>query len=135
MSAQVEHEQLLIRAFILPQRRERYLEMIAKPKRRQAFAESLAHFKHLDMRFAVRIPPHLQHANEIAKILKSKGAFASCCALSECSEIDGKDILLEVALQAVVGAGMGTFLSCVPGKLAYFKDEDQRWILERSGKA
>lgn len=132
MTAKAEHEEWLVRAFILPQRRERYLEMIARPKRRQIFTESLAHFKHLDMRFALRIPPHQQHAAEIAKILKSKGAPATCYVLSEWSEIDGKDILLEEALKAAVGAGMGTFLSCVPGRLAYFEDEDERWILERT---
>ena len=95
MSTQVEHEESLVRSFILPQRRERYLEMIGKPKRREVFKESLAHFKHLDMRFAVRIPPHQQYANEVAEILKSKGAPATCCAFSELSEIDGSDILLE----------------------------------------
>jgi hypothetical protein len=35
------------------------------------------------------------------------------------------------ALRKIVGNGMGTFLSCVPGRLAYFEDEDGRWILER----
>jgi|SRR5215469_16388156 len=135
MSAQVEHEEALVRAFILPQRRDRYLEMVAKPKKRQVFTESLAHFKHLDMRFAVRIPPNQQHANEIAKILKSKGAPATCYAFSEWDEIDGRDISLDDALKAVVGGGMGTFLSCIPGRLAYFEDEDQRWILERTGKS
>jgi hypothetical protein len=135
MSVQVEHEESLVRAFILPQRRERYLEMIAKPKRRQVFAESLAHFKHLDMRFAVRIPPNQQHANDIAKILKSKGAPATCCAFSEWSEIDGRVISLDEALKTIVGGGMGTFLSCIPGRLAYFEDEDERWILERTGKS
>ena len=131
----VEHEQLLVQAFILPQCRDRYLEMLARPKRRQTFKESLAHFKHLDMRFAVRIPTYQQHANEIAKILKSKGAPATCYAFSEWSEIDGKDILLEEALKTVVGAGMGTFLSCIVGRLAYFEDEDQRWILERNARS
>jgi hypothetical protein len=134
MSAQVEHEESLVRAFILPQRQERYLEMIAKPKRRQVFAESLAHFKHLDMRFAVRIPPNQQHAKDIAKILKSKGAPAICYAFSEWGEIDGRDLSLDEALKAVVGGGMGTFLSCIPGRLAHFEDEDQRWILEQREK-
>jgi len=38
---------------------------------------------------------------------------------------------LAVALKEVVGRQMGTFLSCIPGKLAYFEDEDVRYILER----
>jgi hypothetical protein len=45
---------------------------------------------------------------------------------SSIAEID-----LTHALETVIGRGMGTFLSCIPGKLAYFEDEDCRWILER----
>lgn len=67
MTAKTEHEEWLVRAFILPQRRDRYLEMIAKPKRRQILTESL-------------------------------------------------------------------ILSCIPGRLAYFEDEEDRWILERMEK-
>jgi hypothetical protein len=38
---------------------------------------------------------------------------------------------LEIALKETVGRQMGTFISCIPGKLAYFEDEDGRYILER----
>jgi len=39
----------------------------------------------------------------------------------------------EEALGEVVGRQMGTFLSCIPGRLAYFEGEDMgfRWVLER----
>jgi hypothetical protein len=60
-----------------------------------------------------------------------KGAPETCYALSEDSELDGKEIPLSEALKEVVGCGMGTFLSCLAGRLAYFEDEDGRWILER----
>jgi hypothetical protein len=55
----------------------------------------------------------------------------SCRILSEDSDLDGKELPLLEALKKVVGYQMGTFLSCVPGKLAYFEDEDDRWILVR----
>jgi hypothetical protein len=51
--------------------------------------------------------------------------------MSEDSDLDGKELPLLEALKKVVGYQMGTFLSCVPGKLAYFEDEDDRWILVR----
>jgi len=57
MSRRIEHEEALIRAFILPQRQSRYLELLPKPKRRRDVTRELAHFKHVDMRFAVPIPP------------------------------------------------------------------------------
>jgi hypothetical protein len=131
MSEQADHERQLIRAFILPERQDRYLELLAKPKRRRDITDALAHFKHLDMRYAVRIPGPQRRASGILELLKSKGAPETCYALSEDSELDGKEILLRNALASIVGYGMGTFLSCIPGKLAYFEDEDQRWILER----
>jgi hypothetical protein len=134
MSNQQEHERGIIRAFIIPVRQDRYLEMLAKPKRRANFSTSLAHFKHLDMRHAVQIPPHQQHTAEILQLLRLKGAPETCYVLSEDSELDGREISLSEALEEVVGRGMGTFLSCLPGRLAYFEDEDQRWILERKGK-
>src|SRR5687768_17538784 len=39
------------------------------------------------------------------------------------------------ASDAVVGRGMGTFISCVPGKLAHFEgdERDERYIFERTG--
>jgi len=38
---------------------------------------------------------------------------------------------LESALESVVGNGMGTILSCIPGKLAYFEGEDESLLLAR----
>jgi hypothetical protein len=34
------------------------------------------------------------------------------------NELDGKEVLLADALKKIVGRGMGTFLSCIPGKVA-----------------
>jgi len=135
MSNQQEHERGIILSFIIPVRQDRYLEMLAKPKRRKDITSSLAHFKHLEMRHAVQIPPRQQHAAEIFQLLRLKGAPETCYALSEDSELDGKEMSLSEALGEVVGRGMGTFLSCLPGRLAYFEDEEQRWILERKAKA
>jgi hypothetical protein len=41
--------------------------------------------------------------------------------------MDGCEMDLETSLKETVGRQMGTFLSCVPGKLAYFEDEDGRY--------
>lgn len=83
------------------------------------------------MRYAIEIrsPHHL--APGILSLLKAKGAPGTCYAISEDSELDGKEAPLKDALNFIVGRGIGTFLSCIPGKLAYFEDEDQNWILER----
>jgi hypothetical protein len=46
---------------------------------------------------------------------------------------DGEDTELLTALKQIVGYGIGTVLSCVPGKLAYFEGEiRERFLLVRT---
>jgi hypothetical protein len=127
-----EHESGLVKAFFLPQRQERYLELLAKPKRRTDIIREFAHFKHLDPRWVVRIAPSSRRPGSVYEILRERGALEICYGFSEWSEIDGKTLPLLDALRTVIGSGMGTFLSCLPGRLAYFEDEDMRCILERN---
>ncbi len=129
-----EHERQFISSFIIPERQNRYLELREKPKRRKDITDSLAHFKHLDMRYVVQIAPSQQHAPNILKILKEKGAADRYWAISEDDELDGEELELSTTLKSAVGHDMGTVLSCIPGQHAYFEDEDEGWILERRMK-
>jgi len=127
----MNHEEELIKAFFRPTKRERYLEMVGKPKKRQKFLLELAHFKAIDPRYLLSIPPRQQDPDQISSILLQKGAPRTCWVTSENSDLDGREITLLEALTKVIGYQMGTFLSCILGKLAYFEDEEDRWILER----
>jgi hypothetical protein len=124
-------ERSLVSAFFLPQRQERYLELLSNPKRRNDILREFSHFKHLHPRFIVPIMRRFQHARDILAILIEKGAPDICYGFSEWNEVDGKLLPLRDALRIVVGSGMGTFLCCLAGKLAYFESEDERCILER----
>jgi hypothetical protein len=53
-------------------------------------------------------------------------------AISEDPALDRKELPLLEALKETVGRGMGTVLSCIPGRLAFVETEDERFILERS---
>lgn len=44
--------------------------------------------------------------------------------ISENPQLDARRVSLDVALEQVIGHGMGTLLSCVPGALAYFEGEE-----------
>ena len=125
------HETQLVRAFLLPQRQERYLELLSKPHRRRDVTGQLAHFKHIDMRWVVALAKNAHDAAHVLLLLKAKGAPDTCYAISEEDDLDGKEVSLAEALKTVFGRGIGTFLSCLPGRLAYFEDEEDRWILER----
>ncbi len=127
----MNHEEELVKAFFAPTKRERYLEMVAKPKKRRKFLSELAHFKALEPRYCYAVPKTEHGADQIAAFLARKGAPRSCWVTSEDSRLDGREMPLVDALREVVGRQTGTFLSCVPGRLAYFEDEEDRWILER----
>jgi hypothetical protein len=126
------HEEATIRAFIQKNRQERCLYLLANPKRRREFTVELSHFKWLDERFAIPIPARTAHTvKEIASLLRSKGAGGTVWAISEDRNIDGKELEIEKALNHIWGREIGTILSCVPGKLGYFEDEEEHRLLER----
>jgi hypothetical protein len=127
----MNHEQAVVRAFILPVRQERYLEFLKSPKNRKKFIGDLAHFRHLDPKFAMSISGNQSKPSALVKLLVGKGAGIKCWVISENPDLDGQEIDLEIAVKETVGRQMGTFISCIPGKLAFFEDEDGRYILER----
>ena len=130
--ADIHHEEALVKAFIPPHRQERFLEIIAKPKKRAKLLAELSHFKALNPQFIIPIPPNQQNPSALAKLLTGKGAGPTCYVISENSRLDGREVDLATALEETVGSQMGTLISCVPGRLGYFEDEDGRCILERS---
>lgn len=119
-------EEQLIRAFIDIRKRDRLLGMLSNPKKRRKGTSEFAHFDGLDERWVVQIPPAQQHPPEIEELLRSRGAGDTCYVVSDDSDLDGRRLPLSEALRDVVGFGMGTLISCIPGELAYFKARDHR---------
>jgi hypothetical protein len=79
----------------------------------------------------VRIASSSQRPANIESILRSKGAPEDCFTMSEIGSIDARILPLADALQKIVDYQMGTILCCIPGRLAYFENEDDRFIFER----
>jgi hypothetical protein len=128
-----QQEEATIRAFIVRERRDRFLAHLSNPRHRRKVTESLAHpnLDWFDSRYMRSIPPAQSGKEGIARILRSKGAGRTCWAISEDRKLDAKEFELESVLAEIVGCGMGTILSCVPGKLAFVESENDRFILER----
>jgi hypothetical protein len=126
-------QEAIFKAFIHPGKKDRFLTLLSKSDRSKLTSQ-FAHGVKLDFRFAEQIPPKLQNVNDIEKMLKSKGATSNCFVISENSQLDEKEMPLREALIATIGQGMGTFISCIPGKLAYFEAEEanERYILSRA---
>jgi hypothetical protein len=107
------------------------ITLLMNPKRRDAVLSKMGHFRGLDPRWAHSFTPALHSPSSIEELLRSKGAPPTCYAISENSSIDGRFLSLNEALKETAGSGFGTLLSCIPGKLGYFEDEEKRFILER----
>lgn len=101
------------------------------PKNRKKFTSQLPHFNYLNAKFVIGIPGNQQHLSSILSLLRERGAGEKCWVISEDSDLDAREMDLETALEQTIGYQTGTFLSCIPGKLAYFENEDGRYILQR----
>jgi hypothetical protein len=130
-----EVEELVARAFIVPDKRARYVSRLGLPKARQKFINShFFHMRDLDARFAERIAPRDQNGAAIYGMLRERGAPETCYVMSGSSDLDGEVSDLRDTLVRVVDEGYdGTFVSCIPGRLAYFDGEEpgERYILAR----
>jgi hypothetical protein len=69
--------------------------------------------------------------DNIASELLKRHSPSIVFAISEDPRLDQRELPLMDALRQVVGGGMGTVLSCIPGCLAFVETEDERFILER----
>ena len=126
------HEEALVKAFVEPSRQERFLTFLTHPKKRRKFTDEFAHRRDrfLQPKFFRSIPPSQQNPSAWFSILRSLGAPDNCWVISE-GDLDGREVGLLAALKEVVGYGMGTLISCIPGRLAYFESEDERYILQK----
>ena len=126
----MNHEQSLT-AFVKRNKRDRYSEILSNPRLRQKFTEALVHFDDFDPKFRLPFSSDKLFADNIAFELQKRHSPQIIHVISEDPSIDGKDMLLVEALRQVVGRGMGTVLSCLPGRLIFVETEDERFILER----
>lgn len=126
------HEELFVKNFIIPRKRERYAELLGKEKSRDKILNEFRIHWDLVKEFMTLVPPNQQFSKGIYKLLKDKGAPQKCYLISNNWDIDGKEMTLSEALEQTVGYGSGTFVSCIAGKLGYFESDEasDRYILE-----
>jgi hypothetical protein len=127
----VHNEHSLIAAFVKRSKRDRYRDMISSPRLRHKFTDQLAHFADFDPRYRLPIPSNKLFVDNIAFELQKRHSPSIVFAISEDPTLDQKELPLVEALKRIVGRGMGTVLSCIPGHLAFVETEDERFILER----
>jgi hypothetical protein len=128
-----EHEDGLA-LFVSPQTRSRFRETLADERRRGKTLDRLDHFSDLHRMYPTPVPTNQQSADALGAKIRVKGAPTECHVVSSDRTLDGRTLSLDAALAVVEGSEFGTFVSCLPGKLAYFHGEtrDERYLLQRS---
>lgn len=119
-------ETLLFQSFVVPSKKQRYAELLRTDRGRDKIRLSLDHFGDLDPRFCRRLGPVDDSFEQVLALLRERGAPPKCRIISADDSIDGREMLLTEALSAIYGRGVGTFISCIPGVLAYFEGEEPR---------
>jgi len=127
----VQSEQSLISAFVKRSKRDRYREMLSNPRLRHKFISLLPHFSDFDPKYRVPIPSNKLFVDNILRELQRRHSPNTVLVISEDRALDQKELPLVDALNEIVGRGMGTVLSCIPGRLAFVETETERFILER----
>ena len=126
----IELEKKTFQAFVVPSKRSRYAELLDSERGRKKVRLSLDHFKDLNPRFCQEPKP----SDSVHAALSSFGAPSNCYVISSNDKLDGREMNLGEALKEIVGFGFGSFISCIPGKLAYFEGEgpSDRFICRRT---
>ena len=128
----VHNEHSLIAAFVKRNKRDRYREMLSNPRLRHKVTDLLAHFADFDPKYRASIPRSKLFVNNIALELQKRHSPSIVFVISVDPILDQKELPLLEALKQIVGRGMGSVLSCIPGRLAFVETEDDRFILERN---
>jgi hypothetical protein len=116
-----DHEIAFAHSFIVPEKRRRYIELLSNPKRRFKLLARLNHSSDID--FSLADPTNDIAAASVATILRNEGAGSMCHVIADASDYDGSDRALSQALEIAYLHPFGIILSCIPGKLAFYKPE------------
>lgn len=131
----IAHEAAFVSSFVLPEKRARYLEFLARPKHRHKFLERLNHLLELIPEHATPIKSPV--TSELERLLRARGAGAMAHVIADSTELDGLDLPLFEAIDGSLSDQFGSIVSCIPGRLAFYKPEapGDASILERSSRS
>ncbi|MBP1628853.1 MAG: hypothetical protein H6Q00_3328 [Holophagaceae bacterium] len=127
------HEVLFAKFFITSEKRARWTQFLSNTKRRKEVLNRLSHDLPYIHELATEIPSIQDFPEELERLLKEKGAGPTCHVIVDGLKIDGHELPLTEAIKAVFLHDSGAILSCIPGRLAYYKPEPPAHglILER----
>ncbi len=123
-------EEAFVRAFIMPDKRDRYLQLLASPSRRQKILSVLYHSLDVIPERATAIENRNHTAERVEQLLRRKGAGPTCYLISPERELDQQEMSLQVALETLIEQDGTAIACCIEGRLAYYKAELSQYLLE-----
>lgn len=128
-----EELERFVRAFVVKEKRGRWLSLLASEKGRAKLAGTFCHSYDFDFRFAEAFDPKAS-LPDILKRLRQEGGGSTGMLLSSDRDLDGRTMNTRQALEAIHASGFGSYLVFDPDHLAYFESEEegQRFLLKRS---
>ncbi|BDU69693.1 hypothetical protein GETHOR_17940 [Geothrix oryzae] len=118
-----DHEEAFAKAFLPSEKRARFTQLLAQPKRRKEVLGQLSRGLPYLPEFASEVPGPKDFPEELEKLLAARGAGPTCHVIADGLKADGRELPLREALRLVCLHGPGAILSCIPGRLAYYKPQ------------
>jgi hypothetical protein len=119
----MDHEEAFAKAFILSEKRARFIQFLAHAKRRKEMLSRLSRDLPYIQAFATVVPGYQDFPVELEGLLRSKGAGPTCHVIADGLKADGRELPLREALNLVCLHPFGAILSCLPGRLAYYRPQ------------
>jgi hypothetical protein len=119
----MNHEDSFVNAFIIPEKRSRFLQLLANPKRRREILDRFNHHLDYDDSLATAVTASQHSSEQLEKLLRAKGATDICHIIADQSNLDGQDVALGEAIDSLYCHDFAVVISCILGRLAYFKPE------------
>jgi hypothetical protein len=114
-----DHERGLVSAFIIRERRHRFRHILDSGKKRIAGLDRLNHCNDFDP----EATQWLVSDADVTSLLRTEGSPESVYLISAEKDLDGQSMPLEEAISELGTRDWGAVVSCIPGKLAFYRDE------------
>ena len=114
-------ERRFVEAYVERSTRGRYLEMLKGPKRRQKVLDRLNHNPGFDFSKARDLGSI--DADGLTALLGSLRVEPTGFLMADGSELDGRELRIELAVQELVGTHWGAVLICPPKPIAVYREE------------
>lgn len=119
----MDHETGFVKAFIERGKWARFLQLLPQRNRRKEVLVSLNRKLNYLHDLATEVPNDQDYPEALERLLKAKGAPDTCHVVANGLALDGREVPLREALETICLHKFGSIISCLPGRLAYYRPE------------